>query len=209
MSKRTLASISEHGIATVMGAGKVRWWPFATGELGAGTGKDKQNAEITRTIISSGGGAIVTALAVSKDSSWLAIARQVAGAKGSSAARGVVSLLRLKGGDGKEITMGGEDGSALPVTLAPVKALHVETIKKGSAVVYIADTEGSLLKWTVTANGVSSQPHLIASELGSVSAVTVASGDIYLAKNEGVNVVKLDASSGSVEEQWPLVRIHY
>jgi len=203
MSKRAIVEMTGQGLASVLGSGKVRWWPFESTELGAGTGKDRQNAEATRTIISSGGGSVVTALAVSKDSQWLAIARQISASGSKAVGSAAVSVLKLKGGDGTEIQMGGEAGWP---SLATVRALHVESSKKGKAVVRIADENGLVLSWTVSANGTST-PHTLAKDLGEVSSLTVSSGDIYLARNGGIAITKLSASTGQELEEvgWPVV----
>jgi hypothetical protein len=48
---------------------------------------------------------------------------------------------------------------------------------------------------------------LIQKGLGPVSAITTHEGSLYVATNDGVNILHMDPSNGLTLDQFPLVRI--
>jgi hypothetical protein len=87
--KITVVEMTDAGVASVLGGGKVRWVPFQGG--------DANIKETAATVMGAGHGTIVTQMAISKDSEWLAIARYVSGSNAGAAGSSNVYLMKLKG----------------------------------------------------------------------------------------------------------------
>jgi hypothetical protein len=117
------------------------------------------------------------------------------------------------------------------VTLSGVSALHIAG-KKNSRVVYIGDKTGNFLSAPITSTGMKSYAatvvkclfvsylltrhpirstnaaaQLVQKDLGPISAITSHEGGIYVATQDGVNIIKIDPSNGLTLDKFPLVRI--
>jgi hypothetical protein len=194
--KSPVVAMTDAGFATVLGAGKVRWTPIAGG--------NSTETIVENAIISSGSNTVVTQMAVSRDSEWLAVARYVTSA-GSTAGVTTVSLLKLKGGDGTEITLNTKETGA---SFSNVSSLFVDSRKGGQKTVYIGDKSGVLFSCQITSTGLGSgqnaAPHIVAKNLGPITSITGLDGSVYAAINDGVTLVKIDPSSGVQQDQWPM-----
>lgn len=194
--KSPVLAMTDGGFATVLGAGKVRWSP-ASGAAGTETSPDS-------TLVGSGGNTLVTHLAASLDSEWLAISRYAASAGGSTGVT-TVSLLKLKGGDGSEVVLNAKESGA---SFSNISALFIDSRKGGAKTLYIGEKSGILFSCQITATGLgaaqNAAPHIVAKNLGSITAISAFDGHIYAAINGGVTLVKLDPTSGVQLDQWPM-----
>lgn len=86
--KITVVEMTEAGVASVLGGGKVRWMPFSGGESAA---------KETAPVVGSGHGTVVSHMVISRDSEWILIARYVSGSNSGVAGSSNVYLMKLKG----------------------------------------------------------------------------------------------------------------
>jgi hypothetical protein len=89
--KITVVEMTDAGVASVLGGGKIRWMPFS------GDANKESTSSGAPTVMGSGHGTVVTQMAISRDSEWLALARYVSGSNAGVAGSSNVYLMKLKG----------------------------------------------------------------------------------------------------------------
>jgi len=170
--------MTDAGLASEMGSGKVRWRSVQQSLKGA---------------LVSGTGSNITALALSSDSEWMVFGRRNVG----------VAILKLSGGSGTEVVLP-MSGSGLS---SVVTALFVHKTGSGSKagyVVYAGDEQGTLVSWHFKdEHSTIANAHVIANELGGITAILAQHSSLYVAVKDGTKVVTLAVSSGRAQDNFP------
>lgn len=172
-------AMTELGLASELGSGKVRWRTIQESLKGA---------------LVTGTGASLTAISVSSDSEWLAFARK----------SGSISVLKLSGGTGSEIALP-LTNAGLSGTIGAL-FLHKSPLSNTAGyILYAGDAQGTVVSWSFKDEHSSiSSPHVIGSSLGGgITALYAVADAIYAAAKDGTRVMKLSLSSGRVIDEFP------
>lgn len=167
--------ITDIGIASEMGSGKVRWRTIQ---------ENVNGALVSET------GASLTSICISTDSEWIAFGRKGHG----------ISIMKLKG-SGKEIkvdlTNSGLDSR--------ITALHIKNKKKSNQyTLYAGDQQGVIVAIEFKDEKITpSAPQVISKKLGGITSITHYKNELYVSVNDGVKIVKVDLGSGQPIEEWP------